>query len=186
MRRADDRFDRHQVQDGALVDPTLGLTGDEQAALLEEIHTPFSHAGYTRDGALRAPIRDLPFHWTPRAAVNRCACCRKCCANIVDRAPAASDAAAARKAAAEQPPVTRLIVEVSRQRDHRGIGAQMKRSVRRPSRGFRRSRANRSRTSGRCQAAPMWCACSGRSPRSGALARTLPSDETVSTPNRIC
>ena len=60
-----------KFRDGALVDPAGGLTDDEQAALLDEIQTPFSHVGYTPDGALRLQLSTaLPLD-AARAAVNR-------------------------------------------------------------------------------------------------------------------
>ncbi len=101
-----------KFRDGALVDPAGGLTDDEQAALLDEIHTPFSHVGYARDGALRLQLSAaLPLD-AARAAVNRLRMLPQVLyANIVDMTPVASDVAAARRAAAEQPPVTRLIVK---------------------------------------------------------------------------
>src|SRR6185295_16013995 len=45
-----------KFRDGALVDPAGGLTRDEQAALLDELQTPFSHVGYTPDGAFRLQL----------------------------------------------------------------------------------------------------------------------------------
>src|SRR5438067_7895385 len=45
-----------KFRDGALVDPTGVLTDDELGALLDEIRTPFSHVGYTPDGALRLQL----------------------------------------------------------------------------------------------------------------------------------
>ena len=101
-----------KFRDGALVDPAGGLTDDERAALLDEIHTPFSHVGYARDGALRLQLSAaLPLD-AARAAVNRLRMLPQVLyANIVDMTPVASDVAAARRAAAEQPPVTRLIVK---------------------------------------------------------------------------
>src|SRR4029450_1745381 len=60
-----------KFRDGAIVDPTGGLTADEQAELFDEIQTPFSHVGYTRDGALRLRLLNpLPLD-AARAVVNR-------------------------------------------------------------------------------------------------------------------
>src|ERR1700682_2187766 len=59
-----------KFRDGAIADPTGSLNGDEQAELFDEIQTPFSHVGYTRDGALRLQLSNpLPLD-AARAAGN--------------------------------------------------------------------------------------------------------------------
>jgi hypothetical protein len=109
---ADDRFDRHQVPRWRARPSASGLTGDEQAALLEEIHTPFSHVGYTPDGALRLQLSTAFPLDAARAAVNRVRLLPQVLyANIVATTPVASDVVAARRAVAAQPPVIRLIIK---------------------------------------------------------------------------
>ena len=178
-----------KFRDGALVDPAGGLTDDERAALMDEIHTPFSHVGYARDGALRLQLSAaLPLD-AARAAVNRVRMLPQVLyANIVDMTPVASDVAAARRAAAAATASYPPDRQISRRRDHRGGGARGSAPAGGHCSDFRRSRANRSPTSGRCQAAPMSCACSVRSPsmRCDRSQATWRATRPSSTSNRIC
>ena len=102
-----------KLRDGAIVDPTGGLTNDEHAVLFAKVQTPFSHVGYTRDGALRLQLLNpLPLD-AARAALNRVRMLPQVLyANVIPpAAPARTDATFARKASTVQPPVRRLIVK---------------------------------------------------------------------------
>ena len=102
-----------KLRDGAVADPAGGLTNDEQAALFDEVQTPFAHVGYTRDGALRLQLLNpLPLD-AARAAVNRVRMMPQVLyANVVPPAPAAGIGAPSTPTAAPaQPPVRRLIVK---------------------------------------------------------------------------
>ena len=81
-----------KLRDGAIADPAGGLTEDEQAALFDELQTPFSHTGYTRDGALQLRLSNpLPLD-AARAAVNRVRMMPQVLyANVVAPAPAVAD-----------------------------------------------------------------------------------------------
>ena len=102
-----------KLRDGALVDPAGGLTNDEHAALFTEVQTPFSHVGYTRDGALQLRLLNSPPLDAARAAVNRVRLLPQVLyANVVPPAPAAStNAKSAQTTPPVQPPVRRLIVK---------------------------------------------------------------------------
>ena len=99
-----------KLRDGAIENPTDGLTNDEQEALFDEVQTPFSHVGYTPDGALELRLSSpLSLHMA-RAAVNRVRMLPQVLyANVVSPVPAgAADAA---KAPSAQPMVRRMIVK---------------------------------------------------------------------------
>ena len=102
-----------KLRDGAVVHPAGGLTNDEQAALFDEVQTPFSHIGYTRDGALQLRLSNpLPLD-AARAAVNRVRMLPQVLyANVSAPTPAAaSNARIAATAASARPQVSRLIVK---------------------------------------------------------------------------
>jgi hypothetical protein len=78
-----------KLRDGVGVEVNAGLTSDERATLFAAVQAPFSHIGYTRDGALRLLcLNSLPLD-AARAAVNRARMLPEVLyANIVPTAPA--------------------------------------------------------------------------------------------------
>ena len=169
-----------KFRDGALVDPAGGLTDDEQDALFDEIQTPFSHVGYTRDGALRLQLlTPLPLD-AARAAVNRVRMLPQVLyANIVRAAPAASDAAAARETPRRRSRRSRRLIVKFRDAATRAPRSATRRSptaqVDRLSALASQPVASRARDVGRRLSS---CACSRRCPsiRPESLAAHMASD----------
>ena len=101
-----------KLRDGVIPDPAAGLPASERTALSGAIKVPFSHVGYTRDGALKLQLLNPLALDAARAAVNRARLLPEVLyANVVPAASAISTNAAVPSGAAQQPPVRRLIVK---------------------------------------------------------------------------
>ena len=103
-----------KLRDDAEFNAAAGLSAGARARLDAALRTPFTHAGYTRDGALQLQLVQPLTLDAARAAINRARLLPEVLyANVVPPASAAAvaDAAAAGQAAARQRSVDRLIVK---------------------------------------------------------------------------
>ncbi len=101
-----------KLHDDVAFDATAGLSAVDRAMLDAAMGAPYSHIGYTRDGALQLRLLQPLTLDMARAAVNRVRLLPQVLyTNVVPAAPSAAGTANAQKSASQHPPVHRMIVK---------------------------------------------------------------------------